>query len=245
MQLVLDIGLSPEPSFARFNPSGNEAAEQCLRQSIAQLLQASPGAAPPPAVYLWGASGTGKTHLLQAVALALQAAGQSAGRLSPGSEGDADDADDAGDFDPRWRAILLDDVHALDRQRQQRAFDWLVNARHNPSGGPCWIVAAGPMPPVDLPLREDVRTRLGAGLSFELHPLDDAQRQQVLQQQAHERGLHLSDEAAQYLLHRVSRDLSSLSRLLARLDTHALQTQRALTIPLLRQVLHTEHPSIA
>lgn len=228
MQLVLDIGLTPEPSFERFCPSGNEAAVQCLQQCVAQLVQNASAGAPAP-VYLWGDTGTGKSHLLDAVALALQAHGLSVGRLGPNGQ--------AAEFSPDWRAVLLDDVQALDAARQQQAFNWLVNARHNPGGAPCWVVAAGSVPPVDLDLREDLRTRLGAGLSFGLHALDDGRRQQVLQEQARARGLHLSDEAAHYLLTRVSRDLSSLSALLARLDAHALQTQRALTIPLLRQVL--------
>lgn len=68
------------------------------------------------------------------------------------------------------------------------------------------------------------------------------ERQQVLQRQARERGLHLSDDVAQYLLGRFARDLSSLSELLARLDVHALRTQRGITIPLLREVLQDTGP---
>lgn len=233
MQLVLDIGLAPEPSFARFLPAGNEAAVQCLQQGVAALAAAQSDALLP--VYLWGSPGTGKTHLLHAVARALQAQGQAVGWLG------ADAASGGKEFSPHWRAVLLDDVQAYDSQRQQRAFNWWINARHRSSGeAPCWVVAAGSLPPVDLPLREDLRTRLGSGLSFELQPLSDAQRQQVLQSQAQERGLHLSDEAAQYLLNRFARDLSSLSALLTRLDVHALRTQRALTIPLLREVLQEQ-----
>lgn len=238
-QLALDIGLTPQPSFARFDPCGNEAAVQCLQEGIAQLTAPASAGAPLP-VYLWGAAGTGKSHLLQSVALALQEAGLAVGWLRP------DTLQAAGaqpEFNPRWRAILLDDVGRFDPATQQCAFNWFINATHPGEGPPCWVLAAGDAPPVDLPLREDLRSRLGSGLGFALQPLNDTQRQQVLQRQAQERGVTLSDEVAQYLLGRFARDLSSLSALLAQLDAHALRTQRAITIPLLRQMLEQRSPA--
>jgi DnaA family protein len=59
----------------------------------------------------------------------------------------------------------------------------------------------------------------------------------VLRQQADERGIFLSDEVMDFMLTRFSRDLGSLVQLLDQLDGYALQTQRAITVPLLKSML--------
>ena len=59
-------------------------------------------------------------------------------------------------------------------------------------------------------------------------------------QAADSRGVMLSDEVLDFVLHRFSRDLGSLMELLAQLDGYALQTQRAITIPLIRSMLENE-----
>ena len=86
-------------------------------------------------------------------------------------------------------------------------------------------------------LREDLRTRLGWGHVFQLHLLDDIQRKEVLLTHAQALGLHLGTDLLDYLLSRFSRDLGHLISLLEQLDHYALQTQRPLTIPLLRAML--------
>ena len=70
--------------------------------------------------------------------------------------------------------------------------------------------------------------------------LDEPERRAVLRQEADARGLFLSDEVMSYMLNRFSRDLGSLMQLLDHLDQYALQTQRALTIPLVRAMLENE-----
>jgi DnaA family protein len=59
-QIALDIGLAAAPSFINFFAGPNEAALKHL-----QLWAGSPTRSPVP-TYLWGASGSGKTHLLKA-----------------------------------------------------------------------------------------------------------------------------------------------------------------------------------
>jgi DnaA family protein len=62
----------------------------------------------------------------------------------------------------------------------------------------------------------------------------------VLRQQADARGIFLSDDVMDYMLNRFSRDLGSLSALLAQLDGFSLQTQRSITVPLIRAMLENE-----
>lgn len=222
-QLTLDIGLARAPSLSSYLAGPNEAAWKHL-----QLWAGSPTRSPVP-TYLWGAAGSGKTHLLEAVRGSLREQGATAGWL------DASMAQPP-EYDERWAVVLMDDVHLYSAVQQHAAFNWFVNAQTLQRG----VLAAGALPPADLKLREDLRTRLGWGHVFELHVLGEAERRAVLRQAADARGVFLSDEVMDFILHRFSRDLGSLMQLLEHLDAYALQAQRAITIPLIKSMLESE-----
>ena len=99
---------------------------------------------------------------------------------------------------------------------------------------------AGRFPPVDLQVREDLRTRLGWGPVHQVHPLAEAGTRDALHQEARRRGIVLADEVLDYLLTRFARDLKSLMHLLHRLDGFALAEKRAITVPLLKRMLDEE-----
>ena len=61
-----------------------------------------------------------------------------------------------------------------------------------------------------------------------------------MQEAAHHRGLALSEEVVAYMQRRFARDTGSLMALLQMLDEYALQNSRAITIPLIRQMLEEE-----
>ena len=224
-QLVLDMGLGHSPTLANFCAGPNLQALEHLTLWLGQPA-AAPALRSPVPCYLWGTSGCGKTHLLSAVQAALQARGQCVGWLSASAVGPAE-------FDERWSAVLMDDVHAFDTQQQHTAFNWFVNAQ-------TWqiaVIATGTAPPADLKLRDDLRTRLGWGPVFALHLLGESERREVLRANAQARGVDLSDEVMDFMLTRFSRDLGSLMELLDLMDGYALQTQRAVTIPLIKTMM--------
>jgi DnaA family protein len=223
-QIALDIGLAPGPTLKNFFAGPNQAALQHL-----QLWVSSDKRSPVP-TYVWGESGSGKTHLLRAVQATLRDQGGAVGWM------DASIAEPAA-FDESWRVVILDDVHLYTAVQQHAAFNWFVNATTPSDGQQRWVLAAGQVPPSDLALREDLRTRLGWGHIFQLQVLSEAERRAVLRQQADDRGVFLSDEVMDFMLNRFSRDLSSLIQLLDQLDGYALQTQRAITIPLIKAML--------
>jgi DnaA family protein len=140
------------------------------------------------------------------------------------------------EFDERWGAVVLDDVHLYTAVQQHAAFNWFVNSQGLQRG----VLAAGTLPPADLKLREDLRTRLAWGHVFQLQVLSEPERRAVLRQAADARGVFLGDEVMDFMLTRFSRDLSSLMQLLAHLDGYALQTKRAITIPLIKSMLESE-----
>jgi DnaA family protein len=96
------------------------------------------------------------------------------------------------------------------------------------------------VPPVDLRLREDLRTRLGWGHVFAVVPLAEPEMRAALRREADRRGLFLSDEVLDFLLRRFARDLKHLTERLDALDAYALRAKRAPTLPLLRQMLAEE-----
>ncbi len=206
--------------------------------------------------YIWGAPGSGKTHLLRA--MVERALGLGFGVIWLNAQ-----------TCQMWDAAqpgaptlaLLDDCDRLDADSQHLAFKLFIEsaaalaaratsvtpaepAAGEPSdAGELFILAAGRLPAVDLPVRDDLRTRLGWGLSFALQPLDDASVREVLSRAAQRRGMALSDEVLAYLLSRHERDLGSLMAMLDRLDEYALSEHRLVTIPLLKQMLASESPS--
>jgi DnaA family protein len=226
-QIALDIGLTPEPTLAGFFVGRNAQAVQHVR------LWAEGATRSPVPSYLWGPPGTGKTHLLRAARHALESRGLVTGWLHPATPLRTA-------FDERWDAVLMDDVHRYDAERQHIAFNWFVNAVSPADGRPRAVLAAGEWPPADLPVRDDLRTRLGWGHVFELHALPEDEMRAALRQAADARGVFLSDEVMGFVLARFSRDLGSLMQLLDHLDRYALQTQRAITIPLIKSMLENE-----
>lgn len=214
-QLALDISPRPHCGFDEFMAGPNEQVVQWLRS-------ATLGATP---VYLWGPSGAGKTHLLRACAEQREALGARVGWFDavtglPWS------------FDPAWSLIVLDDCDRLDAERQQAAFALFIEA----TGHAMPWLAAGRWPPVDLPVREDLRTRLAWGQVFAVRPLAEHETRAALRREADRRGIFLSDSVMTYLLTRYQRDLKHLMALLDRLDDFALAEHRPVTVPLLRQM---------
>ena len=218
-QIPLAIGIEAANSFDNFLPGANALA-------VAHLQALGPPSAP---VYLWGPSGSGKTHLLQALVLQYQQQGAQAGWFN---------ADDPAPwmFDESWALIVIDRCDELQPDPQHAAFTLFVEATTRG----VLIVAAGRLPPVDLPLREDLRTRLGWGHVFALQPLNETEMRAALRREADRRGVFLSDEVMSYLLTRFARDLKHLMAQLDRLDEFALANKRAVTVPLLKQMLIEE-----
>jgi DnaA family protein len=129
--------------------------------------------------------------------------------------------------------VIADDVESLDAQAQQALFNSINAARE----GNVPVLAAGDAPPAALSLREDLRTRLGWGLVYQLRPLSDVEKVTHLHNEAARRGLRLTEDVVRYLLHHLPRDIGSLNCVLDRLDRHALAAQRQVTLPLVRDAL--------
>ncbi len=219
-QIALDIGLVPSASLDNFLAGPNDAVLTHLKLWTSNTMRS------PVPSYVWGETASGKTHLLKAVREALREQGASVGWI------DATVLEPP-EFSPAWSAVLLDDVHLYTAVQQHAAFNWFINAQTEQR----WVLAAGTLPPADLQLRDDLRTRLGWGHVFALQVLTEPERRAVLRREADARGIFLGDEVMDFMLSRFSRDLGSLMQLLEQLDGYALSTKRAITIPLIKSML--------
>lgn len=222
-QLLLDLGAQQAPTFASFVTGRNT--------ELLQRLQGIAGAQEQAAlndrfIYLWGDNGAGKTHLLHALAHTNDAS-----RLIA-----TDAPASAFDYTPDVQCYLLDDCERLPPDAQIAAFN-LFNLIRERDG---YLISAGAQPPARLQMREDLRTRLGWGLVYQLHGLTDDEKTAALMQSAQARGMTVPPGVLPYLLTHYRRDMPSLSHMLDALDRISLETKRPITLPLLRDLLQQE-----
>jgi DnaA family protein len=235
-QLPLDLGPTLAQGLDDFVVGRNAEALSWLRAWPQSESALSP-------TYLWGPAGVGKTHLLRAMMERALAMGFGAVWLN------AQCCQMWGAEDPSMPTLaLIDECERLPHDHQHLAFTLFIQSASamvtatavDETSGPLFIMAAGALPSVDLPVRDDLRTRLGWGLNFALEPLGEVGMRAALQKEAGRRGIVLHDEVVGYLLTRHSRDLGFLMGLLERLDRFALAEHRMVTIPLLKQMLALE-----
>lgn len=215
-QLLLDLGPPPAASLDNFIPGRNAELVQALRAlSNPKSKERS--------LYLWGEHGSGRTHLLQAVTA-------DAGHRYIDLQQTPEPSDCI--WDGVTRLWAIDHVDQASPAMQIVLFNLINEVRAHDDA--C-IVIAGSSAPLQMNLREDLRSRLGWGLVFQVQSLTDADKDAALGQHAAERGLNLPAEVRHYLLTHFARDMPTLMTLIDALDTYALQRQRAITLPLLRE----------
>ena len=137
---------------------------------------------------------------------------------------------------PERQLVVADDVDALDEPAQISLFNAINLAREGRSA----VLAAGNAPPGQLTLRDDLRSRLGWGLVYQLKALTDEDKARHLRAEAEHRGLRLPDEVIRYLLNHLPRDLPSLNSAIELLDRYSLSRQRHITLPLVREALKAD-----
>jgi DnaA family protein len=209
-QLTLDLLPASPPSLDNFVAGVNGETVSTVTAWLAGELNDT-------SFCLYGQPGSGKSHLLQASGF---------------------DYIDAKAFpslsnSPSAQYLAVDNVNYLDETGQITLFNYFNRLKM--AGG--MLLTAAPQPPAHLTLREDLRTRLGSGLIYRLQPLSDAEKAAALAGQAKERALKLTPESIDYLMRHAPRDMRTLSAFIEALDRYTLEHKRAVTLPLLRELL--------
>jgi DnaA-homolog protein len=224
-QLPLALRWPRRQRFEHFHAGANAVALAAV-QALALEARA-------PWVYLHGANGSGRSHLLMAACQAASSAGRRVQYLPLAT---------LSDHVAALRGVAGSELLALDdlgviagkREAEHALFDLYNRAR---AEGSALLFAADAMPTslgIELP---DLRSRLGACTQFALKPLDDDERRAVLKAQAASRGIELDDSVLDWLFARYARDLGALLDLLDKLDVASLAAQRRITVPFLRGFL--------
>lgn len=221
-QLLLDLDRDAPPSFDNFIAGDNVELLRALEESVRGAGH----------LYLWGAPSSGRSHLLAATVVKASEAGRPADHTEP-------EQASAGLPETPGMLLAVDDVEQLDEAGQIALF----NAFNRASTLHQTLVIAGPAAPRGLALREDLRTRIGQCLVFELRPLDDETRADILATLAERRGMSLPEDVVKFLLRHGSRDLPNLIATVEALDTTSLERKRPITLVLLREIMQPGLPA--
>lgn len=223
-QLPLPLGLAPHARFETFASGANETMVLHLRTDCGRDSHES--------IWLWGACGLGKSHLLQAACAAEPERGAiyvplaEFARLDPGLLDGLESVD----------LVAIDDIDEVAHSAAwNRALFNLFNAVAAEGGR---LLLSASQPPAATPFcLADLASRAAAATVYQLSPLSDEDLAAGLKLQAGARGLDLNEAAAKYLIARVQRDMAGLCDWLERLDRASLAAQRKVTIPLIREAL--------
>ena len=226
-QLLLEITPAQSPSLDNTVAGANAAA-----------IDAAKGLSPGRALYLWGPPGCGRSHLLHAIIKDKQAHFFDLNTPADDILLLATQPLPPTDTLQQTEFVAVDDIQEMTADQQAAVFAlynrWReLGATRHAFG----LVVAGDRAPMMMPLREDLRTRLGWDLVFRLEPLSDAEKREALTAYAFRRGLPLSEEVLDWMLTYYTRDIRQLFALVDALDRYSLSKHRNVTVPLVRQML--------
>lgn len=233
-QLTLSVEIRQDASFDQFDQTPNEKCAQLLAEELRQHDETL--------IFLSGAKESGKTHLASAAIHLCEKLGRTIGYFAMNDLAESSDAHEAlfeelSDFDvvileniDRWLTASKDfapvreeALFNLFNQFKLSGQQLLLTARTSPAN-----LA------VSLP---DLKSRLQSGLSLVLSPLNDSEKQTMLQSAAKERGLEMGEEISSFIIRRSGRNMGQLFSVLDRLDRASLEEKRRLTVPFVKKVL--------
>ena len=224
-QLALELRMPPDQRFDTFVAAPAAA--------LAQLRALAQGET-HDAVYVEGAHGTGKSHLLRATCAEADAQGRCIawlplallrGRLREALE-----------LVAGRELVAVDGLEAIAGEHEDEVALFELHNRARTEGAAV-LYAADAAPAALGFVLPDLVSRLAQCHRISLSPLDDDGRREVLRLRARHRGVAFDDAAIDWLLRRAGRDLAGLTTLLDRLDRASLAAQRRITVPFLREVL--------
>lgn len=200
-------------------------ANQQLLALIHQTLQG-----PAPAlIYVAGAQGFGKTHLLQGSVFAAMEQSLNVAYLDLNNETPCEVIQEL--YQQDW--IVIDNIDLAGDDQQQALFDLYNRIKDTQTT----LVVSAQTTPGELDILKDLKTRLALGLVFSLEALSDGEKMQILQNKMLDKNLRIDPKVLEYLLKHFSRNLTQLWALIERLDSLSLQQKKPITIPFVKQVL--------
>lgn len=225
IQLTLGIGLRDDATFSNFYVGRNLQVLHTLKKMVVEAGE--------EVVFLWGESGSGITHLLQAAcherfyhegsAIYLDLSEM---QLKPEILQDletvglicVDNIESVvGKLD--WEEALM---HLYNRVKESNT-RLIIGARQLPKGLKCRLL--------------DLKSRLAWGLVLKVQGLTREEKCSALRMRAVNRGLNLPEKTCQLLLRNYPENTTALFAALEQLDKASLAEKQKLTAPFVRRVL--------
>ncbi len=233
-QLPFEVFLRGDATFHNFFP-GDSVTNQEALVTLSRIT--SPFS--EKYCYLWGSTGVGKSHLLQAT-IHQASSHQLSGLYLPLSQEliHAQQPNLVFQGLDKLDVVCVDNMQLLAGQPiWEEAFFHLYNKiREN---NHTRLIIAGPSASQALGIQlKDLSSRLAWGLSIHLEPLKDDEKLEAIQMHAKDIGMELPEEVGRYLLSRVTRNMSNLNAILNQLSKASIVNQRKLTIPFVKSIIH-------
>jgi len=226
LQLPLSLKLRDDSIFDNYFVGNNFQSVEILKAFVSKKSESF--------IYCYGESGVGRTHLLQACCHAASENNASIFYLPLMNHSQFlpqifDDLENQ-------ECVCIDDVDAIagNREWEEALFHFYNRARENKVS---LLVSAKNLPKQTNYLLLDLQSRLNNGLILEIKNLSDAEKKQALQMRAALRGINLSDEVCNYLIHHYSRNMRDLFMVFEKLDQASLAAKRRLTTPFVKSVM--------
>jgi DnaA-homolog protein len=219
-QLLLPLQPQQLKSFALFFPGKNHLALETL---IAPTH--------PQFIYLFGASGSGKSHLLEAYA---SQAIEKCDRVLFLPLKNLNHQKNYLKELPKLAAVLVDDLEYLSQDEEADLFH-LFNQLQSTNTP---LIVTSNLAPNALNIQlPDLKSRLESGLALKLETLKDEELLAALKLHAQHLGLRLNEKIYIFILNHLERKLSSLILQLKKVTDYSLLTRRPVTIKMIKFVL--------
>jgi DnaA-homolog protein len=225
-QIPFQFGNNQQHDLASFLPGEN--------QTLLHLLNTIANNENPHCLYLWGLSGTGKTHLLQAVCKQANESNLHVAYipLKQLDEISIEMLHDLGELD----IVCIDDLECIAGHKEwQQGLTWLYNELRDNKRS---LVMSANISPVNISLEvDDLKSRLSWDQVYPIKQASDELKVQILKQKAVARSFELGDDVIEYIIRRVDRDLTSLIEILDEIDHASLAAKRKITIPFVKELI--------
>ncbi|MEE9913845.1 MAG: chromosomal replication initiator protein DnaA [Deltaproteobacteria bacterium] len=196
-------------------------------------------------LFIYGGSGLGKTHLLNAIGLMTIASHPDLNVMYVSAEAFMNEMINSIRYDrmPKFRekyrnigSLLIDDIQFLaGKDRTQEEFFHTFNTLHD-SGKQ--IVVTSDKFPKDIPnLEGRLRSRFEWGLIADIQPPEIETKIAIIEKKMHETKMELSQTVTHYIASHVESNIRELEGFLVRISAYSSLTNREIDLDLVKEVL--------
>jgi len=225
-QIPLQFGNVQINDLASFLPGEN--------QNLLNLLSVIANNKSTHCLYLWGSSGTGKTHLLQAVCKQTNELNLHVAYipLKQHKELSPEMLHNLGELD----LVCIDDLECIAGQIEwQQGLTWLYSELRDNQHS---LIISANISPTNITIEvDDLKSRLSWDQVCQIKSPNDELKIAILKQKAEARSFELGDDVIEFLIRRVDRNLGALMKILDEIDHASLVAKRKITVPFVKELI--------